>query len=463
MADLLVQNAIEKVGESISNLKSPAAISYSSIFGVSLKNKLCAVMKASETCGPFTPASGGASLYLCDLTDVNKISYCQCAFSGSGTSCTQPYIAANIWNNTSVFGNVVTVNQACIIGCLNAGDAILKAVHDTCTAKIEDDMYYAWMSLQTELTNASCTDILSNWYGIGGAGAETQGKRLSETNYLKVCGTNWVCGEGRCCQWTVPAGVTKAKFQAWGAGRGSNPGCCCGGSPFAPTGAYAELYMDVTPGDQYTVCAGCSCQRFCCSNECPGHGCMSYVTGPNISCFKADGSFCNCDLMYGMNCARCCVQGGPGSICCRYQSMYCTSSGICWCTGEYFCFTSSCSTCGVVAVVPVMNWGHGLTNRGCSCASSGQLAGGVQRTHLPIWGGGCLDTNNYGWHTRPPIINSDTGSHFGCTLGCFCASFTSNGCCGGCNGSSWTWHPGHGGAYTPVSYTHLTLPTSDLV
>ena len=65
-------------------------------------------------------------------------------------------------------------------------------------------------------------------------------------------------------------------------------------------------------------------------------------------------------------------------------------------------------------------------------------------------GGGCFDTNNYGCHVRPPILDSDTGLVFGCTQGCHCAYFTSGTCCGGCNGRNWTYHPGHGGTYTHV-------------
>ena len=40
-------------------------------------------------------------------------------------------------------------------------------------------------------------------------------------NGLKVCNTDAGFGCGTECTWTVPAGATCARFQAWGAGAGS--------------------------------------------------------------------------------------------------------------------------------------------------------------------------------------------------------------------------------------------------
>ena len=38
---------------------------------------------------------------------------------------------------------------------------------------------------------------------------------------LNVCDTSGYYRCGVCCLWTVPAGVTRAQFQLWGAGAGS--------------------------------------------------------------------------------------------------------------------------------------------------------------------------------------------------------------------------------------------------
>jgi hypothetical protein len=34
--------------------------------------------------------------------------------------------------------------------------------------------------------------------------------------------------------------------------------------------------------------------------------------------------------------------------------------------------------------------------------------------------------------------------------GCFCMNFSSGTCCGGCTAKDWTYHPGHGGAFTHI-------------
>ena len=200
------------------------------------------------------------------------------------------------------------------------------------------------------------------------------------------------------------------------------------------------MTLCATPGDQYTICAGCSCMRWCCSNETPGCGCMSGVTGPGICCLKADGAGCYTANCNEMNYARCAV--GAGSACHKFQNLYCTDSGPCWCSYGEYCFSGSCATCGVVAAYPACCY-----TAGCSCATNTKaVKHGVQYTMFGIHGGGCLDTNNYGYHIRPPIIDADTGLEF--VGGCRCQTFTSGSCCGGCNASGWTWHPGHGGAGT---------------
>lgn len=100
---------------------------------------------------------------------------------------------------------------------------------------------------------------------------------------FKVCDTSGYFRCGASCTWTVPAGVTKAQFQLWGPGGGTSGQCCCGGSPYGPSGAYMVASLDVTPGASYTLCAGCA---YCCwANQTTPGLCQgdTYVTGPNLS------------------------------------------------------------------------------------------------------------------------------------------------------------------------------------
>tara|TARA_B100000131_G_scaffold278472_1_gene282996 strand:- start:1860 stop:2933 length:1074 start_codon:yes stop_codon:yes gene_type:complete len=110
---------------------------------------------------------------------------------------------------------------------------------------------------------------------------------------IKVCDTSQYHRCGCCCGWTVPGGVTCARFQIWGSGGGSGTSCCCGGSPNGGQGAYASVIMPVTAGQTYTLCAGCA---YCCHTErgqMTADGCPSYVQGQGLTNFCAEGGESN--------------------------------------------------------------------------------------------------------------------------------------------------------------------------
>jgi len=442
MADILVQNAVQEVANTIAS--SGSGINYVGILGKSLSARIGEIATANSTDGPYTVTGGGGGTPICTLSQWCCLSHCNCNYSGSGTSSTTIVNTNSGWRNGSVLpGGATAATITDIRNKIFALDttALIETIYDTDTTQVAKDIYVAYVSFYADSLSA---DIKLNWYGIGGGG-EIQGSRISNSNYIKVCGTGvtWKCGAGASCTWTVPAGASRAKFQVWGAGMGSNPACCCGGDASGHSGAFSELTIDVTPGDTYTVCAGCSCQRWCCSNTPPGEGCQSGVTGPGICCLKADGGHC-----YNANCGshnamRCCF---GLSACQRFQNPYCTTSGPCWCSYGEYCFDNSCSTCGVIPVYPAC-----CDNNSCYCScgcSDRNPVHGSQQGHRGIHGGACLDTNNYGYHIRPPIIDSDTGKLF-CD-GCYCMYFSSGTCCGGCNGTTWNHHPGHGGVFTHV-------------
>lgn len=441
MADILVQHAVIEVAKSIGDASD--GINYAEIFGQNLNDLIGTIISTNSTGGPFGSSSGTAATNcLCRLSEMCCISHCQCNFSGSGTSSTNACGTNNVWKDGSVLvGGTPAVSTTEIINTLLGLEStgVLNKVYDTNSTQVAKDMYFAYLVFKT---TTSDSDILETWYGQGGE-AEIAGTRLSNTNYLKVCDSNWKSGQGPAqCTWTVPSGATRVKFQVWGAGHGTNPGCCCGGQSFGTTGHYAELTMDATPGDTYTICAGCSCSRFCCSNAGSGFGCASGVTGPGICCLHADGAACYnspCEDMQGMR------QCFSLSTCRRWQNPYCTTSGPCFCGCGEYCYDNSCATCGVIPVYPSCC----TSDQACSCACTDRNPiDGLQQTFRGITGGGCLDTNNYGYHIRPPVIDSDTGLLF--DGGCYCQNFTSGTCCGGCNGVNWTAHPGHGGTGTHI-------------
>lgn len=101
----------------------------------------------------------------------------------------------------------------------------------------------------------------------------------------------WRCD--RSCNWSVPSGVTEAKFQLWGPGSGTGANCCCGGAPYGPTGAYMTFTKTVSSGQVYCIHTGCA---YCCcaSMTTPGVcGSPTCLNGPGLTGVCVD-SGCSC-------------------------------------------------------------------------------------------------------------------------------------------------------------------------
>ena len=94
------------------------------------------------------------------------------------------------------------------------------------------------------------------------------------------------------CSWVVPAGVTKAQFQLWGAGGVTNQVCCCSVTPFGVSGAYQLVTMNVTPGETIVLNSGCNCSNNnsqSCINACGSSS--SYICKASEFTFFASGGF----------------------------------------------------------------------------------------------------------------------------------------------------------------------------
>jgi len=139
---------------------------------------------------------------------------------------------------------------------------------------------------------------------------------------FKVCDTSGYYRCGSSCTWTVPAGVTCARFQIWGSGAGTGSSCCCGWTHIGPSGAYASVIIPVTEGDTYTLCGGCA---YCCygtRGQVTVQGCPSYVTGTGLTNFCAEGGkagmFCEMKVRCSMAlicCNYCIYSAGSACIC----------------------------------------------------------------------------------------------------------------------------------------------------
>ena len=122
---------------------------------------------------------------------------------------------------------------------------------------------------------------------------------------------------GVSCTWTVPDNVHTVTFEIWSGGGGgagvSCCNCCWHGQPGAG-GNYAMKTLNVTPGDQYVICAGgswrCSKSHACLAVQ----GCDSYITGPGLSNFCAQGGCGGC--MHGGSWGPRVNNGGCGNCGC---------------------------------------------------------------------------------------------------------------------------------------------------
>lgn len=217
---------------------------------------------------------------------------------------------------------------------------------------------------------------------------------------FKVCAANLT--SGACCQWTVPAGVTRARFQIWGAGAGALSGCCCGGSINGTTGAYASVIIPVVPGCQYTLCAGCACAvpiRWT-------TGCTT-VNAANSS--VSGFGLCNFCAQGGKGLHHYCVITGDLNVyphgCCRWSTPDCIAGGACICSSGDFCFSTSCASCGVIPFsVSKTTLYYGCYTGTWSATDNIDLVWAAIPVGIPgLNGCNCFDTSFYGTMRHPPI------------------------------------------------------------
>jgi hypothetical protein len=213
---------------------------------------------------------------------------------------------------------------------------------------------------------------------------------------FKVCGTGSSFNYGVCCQWTVPAGVTRARFQLWGAGGGSGSNCLSGcfvATPFGATGAYASVIIPVTPADTYTLCSGCATGCFAASPPSSRNpGCASFVTGNGLCNFCAEGGggrlgewmseFGSCSTCYVSSTATCTGSGivSSGSGVCSFQ----TTGGVLpyVASASYFGTTTSATNPSIVYGIRGMWAKYGSTCERLTCGNSNVIC----NVHPPIYG-----------------------------------------------------------------------------
>ena len=240
---------------------------------------------------------------------------------------------------------------------------------------------------------------------------------------FKVCANTLNPCIDVCCQWTVPSGVTRARFQLWGVGGRSNSGCCCGGSIGGTSGAYGSIIIPVVAGCTYTLCVGSGCVIPMVGATSVSSPCPTYVTGYGL---------CNVCVRGGRDtdlCLYMCYQWASNNqlATTKFSYIFCTPvSGYNICgNGTYYC-VAACETCGRTAMV--YDWIHSgfygcyYDVDGTHCYRGNRPIGsffGTSMEGIPgMLGSMCFSANGTGLWYDPPI--------FGVSICNCCAFFCAN-------------------------------------
>lgn len=201
-----------------------------------------------------------------------------------------------------------------------------------------------------------------------------------------ACANNGGCvcqACGRCCQWTVPSNTSSATFEIWSGGGGAAGGGCCNCCLNHISGAggnYAIKTIEVSPGSNYTVCAGGSwpCNKAVTTGT-ASMGCRSFVEGPGLDNFCTNGG-CGGRTMFGAfpdrissGCANCGVCGIYGAD----FGIMGTVGGV-WASGYHHCHNKGSYTGQAPFVGKVQGIAaNGDANCVCGCYNNWP-AGGAQ-------------------------------------------------------------------------------------
>lgn len=169
------------------------------------------------------------------------------------------------------------------------------------------------------------------------------------TNGFKVCDTSGYYRCGASCTWTVPTGVTSVQFQLWGPGGGNSGQCCCGGTPFGPSGSYMVSTVPVVAGQVYCLCSGCAYCCYASQTTASGQGSPTWISNSGTGyCVCAEGA-CTC---------YCCWNAAVGSNPQCGISIPSVSRGYgpTQCSGWNFCWDENTDTVCVPSFFGAETW-----------------------------------------------------------------------------------------------------------
>ena len=323
-----------------------------------------------------------------------------------------------------------TLAQCCICcWCLcMAQKALCDTPQDPNIQRIIDENLHEW----------ECTKCIPDHHGCTG---------------WTTCCLHWPNGQGQCnnssmsCTWTAPANTDCIQIDMWGAGAASYGVSCCGGADGGGTGAFVSITMPWCAGWTVQTCAGCA--QCCYISGYPSMGSGTQINNGRASCAAGCGFAITANG--GKSGTKRILQGTPvNKFANQCFGNMGGGSGQCYCNQGYFCYTSSCSTCGIIG--PVEN----LTNFGiCYCGQTATTNHGfsVMSVGVPgMIGCRCFDTGFGGYikSVLPPRFplascNCSLPSSTTCCNAYCTTNFSSCSVCCGNFGNGFAQWPGSGG------------------
>lgn len=264
----------------------------------------------------------------------------------------------------------------------------------------------------TAQTVTQCPPMVRSWLRL-----LTPVVGQTKSNGFKVCDTSGYFRCGAVCTFTVPAGVTCVQFQIWGHGGGNSGQCCCGGTPFGPTGSYMSVCTSVTPGEVFCLCAGCA---YCC------YATQTTPTVSAVSSFVCSGSGGFYALAMGATSCICAWRASiPGVTSSGCQMPTNDGCGPESCAGWNFCWDSGAdNSCIPQSFSTSETW--------CLCCNTRTAtAYGLPVIYPGLVIGGDLSSPGGGWHISPPVFGFESctccwGNNTLSTVGSLCTGY------GGC-------------------------------
>lgn len=203
--------------------------------------------------------------------------------------------------------------------------------------------------------------------------------------YMSLCAACQACdvANPQCiCNWCVPCGVTRMTFEIWGGGGAGAGACCCMMGIPGTTGAYAiktVSYPDVQGGSTYCMCVAPPTSQTGATSR-GVRGCKTWITGPGLTNFCAEGGYGGCTccgiLSTASNCTIPRIDFCSAGACLGYGPP--AYGGDCNIPGRAGFLTFHCSApCAVKAMLPyppriIDHSGGWVTSHYCADGTCGE-------------------------------------------------------------------------------------------